>query len=115
MADEKKMDPTKMNLGDLSVIRNILMGQQMNEYDSRFTDASQRDQELQHNIDELSEKTNQSIGQLEDNINDRLAKLEAFLGDQVSLLKDSIEAKSRADKHFLGKLLKKVSEQLLKD
>ncbi len=115
MANEKETDPTKMNLGDLSVIRNILMGQQMNEYDSRFTDASQRDQELQQNINELSDQTNLLIGQLEDNINDRLNKLEALMGEQIERVNDHIEAKSKSDRHALGKLLKKVSEQLLKD
>ena len=59
--EKNEIDPLTMNLGDLGVIRNILMGQQINQYDTQFEEIAQRHQALQHNIDELSRSTIDTI------------------------------------------------------
>ncbi|MCB0705990.1 MAG: hypothetical protein KDC34_11795 [Saprospiraceae bacterium] len=112
---EKEGDPTKVNLGDLGVIRDILMGQHINQYESQFSNIDQKHHALQDNIDELSRTTQDAMQQMEDAVNHRFDKLEALLSNQVELLKDNIAATSRKDRHMIGKLLEKMGQQLLKD
>ncbi|MBR9921475.1 MAG: hypothetical protein GYB31_11605 [Bacteroidetes bacterium] len=112
---EKQIDPGKMNLGDLGVIRKILMGEQMNEYDNRFSDVDQKHQELSANIEQSEQSLQTRIDVLEQSLDNRLDKIEALLTEQVEMLKDQISAQSREDRHLIGNLLQKVGQQLLKD
>ena len=56
-----KEQKNSMNLGEITTIRNILMGQQMNEYDSRF-------ESVQENLNALEASLNQQINALEKKI-----------------------------------------------
>jgi hypothetical protein len=49
---------------------------------------------------------------MEDSVNHRL---ESLLSEQVELLKENMDAQSRADRHQVGKLFQKMSQQLLKE
>ena len=114
----KKEDPNgTMNLGELSTIRNILMGQQMNEYDSRFAEVEKlivdSEEKSNQKLNALAEKTAQQMDALKAEMSERFDKLESLLMDNVSKLNQKMEATSRDDKHELGKFLSEVGKKLM--
>lgn len=136
MAHEKNGIP---KLGEISTIRNILMGQQMSEYESRFAELEaylkEAEQLLQQRIAALSgdnssqltaleEQTQQRFAKLEHSINDqfnelenattnRFSQLEKLLLDNVESLNKEISQTRITDRQRIGKLLMDMGNQLM--
>lgn len=106
-----------MNLGELSTIRNILMGQQMAEYKQSFATVNQtiNEKEAQTNehIQDLKNQINERFENLERDTNARFDRLEALLMQNVREINDRIAAKSKSDKADLGRMLAAISKQLI--
>jgi hypothetical protein len=106
-----------MGFGDIGMIRNILMGQHISEFEAKFNQINDRqDKELangQADLQSLEAATNQRLQALEKRTEDRFALLEAMVKDRVEMLQKNIAATSQADKHALGKLLGEISNSLL--
>jgi uncharacterized coiled-coil protein SlyX len=100
---EKKDQSTGMNLGELTTIRNILMGQQMNEYDQRFGEIedliTSAEERLNKRISDLEERSNYQIETLQAKMSERIEKLENLLTENVSNINQKIETISVKDKH----------------
>lgn len=128
-------------LGEISTIRDILMGQQMSEYESRFAKmeeyVNQLENTLQQKIASLSgdsgnrfdalelksneqftkmETTmNEHFNELERATNNRFAQLEKLLLDNVERLNEEIKTVSTQDKQRLGKMLTALGTQLMEE
>ncbi len=111
-------DEKGLGLGEISTIRDILMGQQMAEYHDKFDAIAKREEEMEKalidRINQLEKDINNRINALEKDVNNRFDKLEKTLNDKVEMLENKINDTSRSDKHELGNLLKGISETLLK-
>lgn len=107
-----------MGFGDISMIRNILMGQQIATWEEKFQQVDARqDKDLNENtvaIKALEASTLKHLRDLEKRTEDRFALVEALINDRVDMLQKTIAATSQADKHALGKLLGDISQTLLK-
>jgi len=104
-------------LSEISTIRNILMGQQMSEYESQFNKVSDEIASARgHFTAELNaqdEKTDRHFQQLEKDMNERFDRLEKLLADHVHRLDDKLLKISKSDKNDLGKMLSDLSKKLM--
>lgn len=105
------------SLGEISTIRNILMGGHMQQYDKTFDDINARfdanDKDKDERFQALEAQMDQRFEALTNEMNDRFDKLEALLTDNVQKLNDRINAVSTTDKADLGRLLAEVSNRLI--
>ncbi len=106
-------------LGDISMIRDILMGQQMNDYDSRFGEVNKRIQQLEldlrQTIKSLEDRTHQRMQQMTEENNERFARLQQNLDDNTKMLEDRIARTSKADKAIIGAMLIEIGKQLVNE
>jgi len=105
------------SLGEISTIRNILMGNHMQTYDKTFADINARFDENNKDKDErfraLEYQMNKRFEALNQDLNERFDKLEALLADNVQKLNERVETVSVTDKADLGRLLAEVSNRLI--
>ena len=112
-------DQPQSPFGDISMIRDILMGQQMTEYNGRF-------QELENTLHKMAEQFDQKLAALEKEHAEqrkqmqeanakRFEKLESLLQTKIDSLDKKLEKVSRDDKHLLGQMLTKMGAQLTKE
>jgi hypothetical protein len=104
-----KEKPRIMNLSEVSVIRDILMGQQMADYERRFnsmeTLIEAKDEATRHRISALE-------GELKAELTARFDKLEHLLLLNVEQLNQRMQSISRQDKNSLSELLVSLSQKL---
>ncbi len=115
-----KMEKTEVKsngLGDISMIRDILMGQQINDYESRFADVSNRinqlEQDLRNSIHSLDEKTEANLARMTQDMNDRMEKLRQHLDSQINILNNKIQDTSAKDRAKMAGLLVDMSKKLV--
>lgn len=105
-------------LGEISTIRNILMGEQMSQYETRFQEMQQALEEAQSKLGEELKATaggaDTRLNQLEKDMSARFDKLEKMLADGLAQMNDKVDKISQTDKHNLGKMLAQMSEKLMK-
>lgn len=130
-----------MGLSELSTIRNILMGQQMAQYDDTFSSIhnkidtadknlsdrittnnndlnnkiDQSNLDLNTKINELQESVNQRFAALEQDMNERFDRLEKLLLEKSQELDTKIDTVSTADKAALGQMLTTIGQRLIGD
>ena len=103
--------------GEISTIRNILMGNHMAEYSTQFKDiqdtfdASER--KTEERFQKLEADVNARFNKMEEAMNSRFDKLEALLTDNVQRLHERVNTVSTTDKADLGRLLAEVSNRLI--
>jgi len=117
----KKIEKNGTGLGEISTIRDILMGQQINEYESRFL-------EIQNQILESEKRMNQHIARQITDAEERMKKESEKLGKKftsqiedvegalkrcVKELRTNIDRSSDQERVRLGQLLADLSNQLL--
>ncbi|MEM6967541.1 MAG: hypothetical protein AAF573_22445 [Bacteroidota bacterium] len=117
------------SLGEISTIRDILMGQHINDFESRFKSLSaqlsaleekmtKKIKELDANAKasrkDLSSDTAARFGQLEEKTDNRLAQLEQALQDGLTDLRNALEESSLNDKEKIGQLLMDAGRSLMK-
>lgn len=106
-----------MGFGDISMIRNILMGQQIATWEEKFTQVDGRQDkdltDLTTAIRSLESSVNQRLLDLEKRVEDRFSLLEAMTNDRFQKLNQKLDDNDRADRHALGQMLAEVSAKLL--
>ncbi|MEY4903667.1 MAG: hypothetical protein RLZZ292_1482 [Bacteroidota bacterium] len=106
------------SLGDLGMIRDILMGEHINNFETQFDITTQRinalEAEIKASIQALDEKTTAHFAKLTQDTNTRLASLQQSLEQNVAQLTQQLAAKSKEDKHSLGLMLVEMGKQLMK-
>jgi hypothetical protein len=91
--------------GDMSLLRDIIMGPKVIEYDQRFADAHAQ-------IDKNDAATQAHFDKLEREMNARFDRLEQLLLQNVEKLNQQMHDMSRNDKNALADMLIEVSKQL---
>lgn len=113
MAKEEK--PT--GLGEISMIRDILMGKQISEFQKKFDAAEEKTNHLNKLVDEkfktLEDELRSQIGEMENNINARLDSLENMIKDNVADLEWKISDTSKNDKEMIGHMLQEMGKKLI--
>ncbi|MEM9921729.1 MAG: hypothetical protein AAF990_26740 [Bacteroidota bacterium] len=117
MANKENNQPSMPGMGELSTIRDILMGKQMNDYERQFSDISDRfktmEGEFQSRLQQMEADYDKRVKEIEQEMLDRFEKLEKQLIDNVTNLDNKLRKTSKEDRNRLGKMLAKVSKQLL--
>lgn len=119
MASKNEQQLSAAQLSEISTIRNILMGQQMSEYEHTFDqinhDIAQAKEHLTQEISLLSDKTDGRFQQLEKDMNERFDRLEKLLDEHVRRLDAKLHSMSKTDKNDLGKMLAELSKKLISE
>lgn len=117
MSDKKKNNGSMHSLGEISTIRDILMGEKISDFEARFNavsdDIKAMEDDFRTKLDGLNAHLDDRSGSLEREIQERFDKLEQLLSEQVAALQKKIEAATQNDRHRIGKLFEKVSKDLL--
>ena len=105
-----------LGLGDVSVIRDILMGQHIATFNHRFEALEQlvahNEQLTQQRLETLTAQTNTHFEHLEAQTNARFDRLEQLLAQNVEALTQRMDSGGKSDRHQLADLLVEVSKQL---
>lgn len=104
-------------LGEISTIRNILMGEQMSQYETKFQalqeDLSKARLQLEKDLKGAANATDDRLSKLEKDMNVRFDKLEQLLSDSLDSMNQKLEATSHADKQQLGKMFAEIGKKLM--
>lgn len=106
-----------MNLGEISTIRDILMGQEMSEYDRRFKAMEDRMNDIMETLEaQISSNLNQTTDQsnrLEKSFTDQLNNLDKAIGKRLDDLENKLQQTSTKDKAKIGKMLADMGKKLM--
>lgn len=106
-----------LGLGELSTIRNILMGQQMSEYEQRFGHLEEKlnaeSQSQGESLVNFQAETKDRFAAFEKEMSDRFDRLEKTLKDGLEKLQNQNEATRKNDNEALGKMLSEIGKKLM--
>lgn len=112
-------DSGGMNLGEISTIRDILMGQQMSEYERRFKEMESQMaamvESLEGQIDQLQNATEGQANQLEKGLTSQLNSLDKALSKRLEQLENKLQQTSQKDKAKIGKMLAEMGKKLMEE
>lgn len=119
MAEKKNTaSAADLGLGEISTIRNILMGQQMNEYEQRFGHLEEKlvnaSDEQGEKLQSFQEETRKNLASIEKDMNARFDTLEKMLREGLDKLAGQTEEKRLNDKEALGSMLADMGQKLMK-
>lgn len=104
-------------LGEISTIRDILMGEYIQEYEKRFEelqkDMEQKFLDLQESLSSMEARSAAQHQQLQQTFAEQLQALGNTLGLKLGQLDEKVETMSREDKHNLGVLLQNLAAHLV--
>ena len=102
--------------GDMSLLREIIMGPKVIEYETKFNDLEtliqKTDDATKALIKQNNDATKTRLDTLEQDINARFDRLEQLLTQNVDNLHQQLNHSSQADKALLADLLVHVSKKL---
>jgi len=117
MANDKNKESGGLDLGELGMIRNILMGQQVTEFEARFTniesDISQNNAALETRIAELEKAAFNAQDAMQKDMHARLDKLEKSVEKRLDQLENKLVDTSQKNRQKVGKLLADIGKKLL--
>ena len=118
MANNENNNSTPgMNLGEIGMIRNILMGEQIGEFEQKFNQLQEElkvlEEQLNSKINALESSTQKSFSDMEKDANLKFEDIEKQILSNINKLNTKIDKASKDDKVRLGKMLEKVSKQLI--
>ncbi len=117
----KKDNPTNgsLNLGEIGTIRNILMGDQITEYELKFRELEEQVQKIQAqmhlDLDGAFKKQAKDAASLKKDMEQRVNAMEATIKKTSNQLNNAIAEQNASTKEEIGKLLVKLGQQLLQE
>jgi uncharacterized coiled-coil protein SlyX len=114
MAKQTETAPTTMGLGDLGVIRSILMGEQISKIDESLAAQNAVLEHLQNQIAENARVFSAQLSKLDAQIQERLNALDNKVQDHNAQQTAGLKATIETERSNLSALLRSVSEQLVK-
>jgi len=106
-----------LGLGEISTIRDILMGQQINEYQEKFNELDEKtdalDKSMSDRLTQLEKNIDARLTEMEKTFAEKMDKLEGLMTNNVQQLDEKVSSSSSHDKHLIGQLLQDMSKQLL--
>lgn len=117
MAKKEDQSNGTLNFGEIGTIRNILMGEQMSQYEEKF-------RALEAEVSALKAELNQQIQQSSENASSGLDELKATFGQQISDLTNHVEQKNETleasilasnqeQRQLLAKLFTEMGQKIL--
>ncbi|MEP2937595.1 MAG: fructose 1,6-bisphosphatase [Gilvibacter sp.] len=107
----KKEEPTLDPTSKIEAIKQLIFGENIEQYDSEFDtlkkEIQQKKEALETYVDQVREELMQSIDSLSTDVNIRITDLEAAVNDKTEAL-DS----AKVNKTELGDLLIKLGEKI---
>ena len=104
--------------GEISTIRNILMGQQMQEYDGRFEGVQENLNVLEASLNEklssLEKQTEHRLKELQNDMSERFDKLEQLLMGNIKDLHEKVDKVTGDDRQQMGEFFAEMGKKLLK-
>ena len=112
-----KEQNNSMKPGEITTIRNILMGQQMQEYDGRFEGVQENMNALEAALNEklsvLEKQTEVRFQELQNDMSERFDKLERLLANNMEELNQKVDKVTGDDRQKMGELFAEMSKRLL--
>ncbi len=103
--------------GEISIIRDILMGSQISEYEERFNQLDQRLNQLEEifhqRLDHINITINEQSEQSTNDFSNRMDRLENLIASSIESLNGKIDQVTNDDKKKLGKMMAELSQKLI--
>lgn len=119
MGNTKKELTNGVDLGELGMIRNILMGQQINEWETQYakleSEVKLRTSELSAQIKQIEKASSKETLSLHKELLDKIEKMEKQFTKRFEQLEDRLEDTSLRDQRKIGKLLADMGKKLLEE
>jgi HPt (histidine-containing phosphotransfer) domain-containing protein len=107
---------SNLGIGEITTIRNILMGEQISEMEEKFEQvfSSLRNQEhmLTSKITDLEKKYNDRIQQLEKALMEKIIELEELQGKNLKEIQSQFEEQAKSDKKQLAGIFEDLSKKI---
>ncbi len=107
-----------MNVSDISTIKDILFGQDIQSIEERFNEINEKigdvEGDIGNNIDALRKQTDEHLKVLDKRVEDKMAELEMQMKQHVKELEKQIRNVSKSDKQSLAEMLQQLSVSLIK-
>ncbi|MFK7809580.1 MAG: hypothetical protein AB8F74_17380 [Saprospiraceae bacterium] len=117
MANNNNKNQTGANLAEISTIRDILMGQQINQYEENFQRIQDEIENLRTELEEKLKAVDHfhkfAMIDFSKETNQRFNKVEKNLAKQVENLENKIRSSSTADKKELGRMMTNIGKKLM--
>ena len=116
MADKKNNGD--YGLGEISTIRNILMGEHISQFQESFKEleikleASQK--QISDKIANVEKDYSERLAEIKKNYEEKIASLERELEEKSQALEAKITSVSSGDKNRLAALFANLSEEIIK-
>ncbi len=114
-----KNNNKSLNISEIGTIRDILMGQQMAEYEEKFELLERRFHDFEEDsvgrLKTTVEKTEHKLSVLESEMNDRFGELQNTLLSKIEELQKELVNTNKSEKQKLGKMFAEIGAMLLKD
>ena len=119
MANNNKNNGTEANLGEISTIRDILMGQHIHHYDEKFEQMQAEVELLKEDLEEKIKVVDHfhkfAMIDFSKETNQRFNKVEKQLAKQIESLENKIRSSSTSDKKELGRMMANIGKKLMGD
>ncbi len=117
MENNKIKNSTPSSLGEISMIRDILMGEHIHQFDQQFEkqeiELKRVEKDFSDRLQQLKSQMEQRMDAMERAYNERFDRLEKLLDNRTNELKELIHATSDTDRKNIGNLLGEISQKLL--
>jgi len=113
LAMEKK-DTSKTDFGDISTIRNVLMGEKMGEYETQFQEIKKHLTSIEEKIVAMEKQQTIQMKKNKKEMETKLDRLEDLLLTNIHDINTRLEAVTTDERKDLGRLLGEMGERLLK-
>ena len=126
---DNQSDNNAASFGEISTIRDILMGQHINEFEAKFESLQKKLSDVESKLSQkikdvaadaksqrkdLSKETDNQFARLEEHTDSRFAQLEQSVSDGLANLQQMMEESNLNDKERIGQLLMEAGKKLLK-
>jgi len=107
-----------MNVSDISTIKDILFGQDIQSIEERFSEINEKIGDVEgdsgKSLEALRKQTDERLKALDKHIEEKMGELEKQMKQQISDLEKQILNVSKSDKQSLAEMLQQLSVSLIK-
>lgn len=113
-----KKETNGVNFGEISTIRNILMGQQMADYNNRFQELKDHlekvETSLNSRLKEIEQQHTAQYEEMQKVFTAKLDRLESLLLQNIKDVDVAANEKTTQERQNMAQLLAEMSDRLLK-
>ncbi|RMF19849.1 MAG: hypothetical protein D6765_17530 [Bacteroidetes bacterium] len=112
-----KENPTKDPFGEISIIRDILVGPQLAELrqgiEALQAEQAEQKKDLAQRLKKLEDQLNKRLEALEEQTRQRFEALEKHLEAKFQELESKLNEKSESDKKTVGQIMEEMAKRLI--